>query len=189
MRRSGVMRLREVETPALTHLAAWLDPPGGPAAGALRDPAGELVQDTIHDELRTWIARFGSPHRAVQPGTVAATTSGALAEQGIRRLYHLAVAVPKPGTNDYDVQPADVTRGVARAFAVLAAERRAFSPPLRSICFPLIGAGRGGLQPEASLNAVWAAVEAELARGGGWHIHFVAPRPANAALFERLLSM
>ncbi|MEU5000830.1 hypothetical protein [Streptomyces sp. NPDC021622] len=157
-------------------------------AGALKDPAGGLVEDHVHDELRGWAARHGAPGRAALPGTVVATSSGALAGQGVRRIYHAAVAVPRPETNDYDVQPADVTRGVARAFALLAEESRASDPPLTSICLPLLGAGRGGLPPLESFGALWAAVEAELARGAEWDVHFVVRRHARADLIERLLA-
>jgi O-acetyl-ADP-ribose deacetylase (regulator of RNase III) len=157
-------------------------------AGAHRDPMGGLVDDHIHDELRGWAARHGAPGRAALPGTVAVTSAGALAGQGIRRIYHVAVAVPRPETNDYDVQPADVTRGVARVFALLAEEAGRHDPPLRSVCLPLLGAGRGGLPPLESFGAVWAAVEAELARGADWDIHFVVRRHARADLLERLLA-
>ncbi|QGV77440.1 hypothetical protein [Streptomyces ficellus] len=166
-------------------------------AGADLDPTGGLVTDRVHDELRGWAARHGTPGRAVLPGTVAPTSAGALAAQGIRRIYHLAVAQPRPGTNDYDVQPADVTRGVARVFALLAEESARFDPPLRSVCLPLVGAGRGGLTPLESFGALWPAVEAELARGaeqgarggaGPWEVHLVVRAHARADLIERLLA-
>ncbi|WP_372348850.1 hypothetical protein [Streptomyces sp. KL116D] len=156
-------------------------------AAARRDPAGELVEDHVQTELGEWAARHGVAGRVVQPGTVAATSAGVLGEQGVRRIYHVAVAVPRPGTNDYDVQPADVTRGVTRVFALLAEESARHDPPLRSLCLPLLGAGRGGLAAAVSLRAVWAAVEAELARGADWDVHFVVRRPERADLVERLL--
>ncbi|PKV87549.1 hypothetical protein [Streptomyces sp. TLI_146] len=156
-------------------------------AGALRDPAGGLVEDRIHDELRAWVARHGRPGGAVAPGTVAVTGAGALERQGVRRLYHAAVAVPRAGTNDYDVLPADVTRAVARAFALLGEEAGRHRPPLTSLCLPLLGAGRGGLAPADSLAAMWAAVEAELARGARWDLHFVVRRAERADLIEQLL--
>jgi len=157
-------------------------------AGAHRDPVGGLVEDRIDDELRGWTARHGVPGRAAQPGTVAVTSAGTLADQGIRRIYHVAVAIPRPETNDYDVRPADITRGVARVFALLAEEAPRHDPPLRSVCLPLLGGGRGGLTPLESFGAVWAAVEAELARGADWEIHFVVRRHARADLLERLLT-
>ncbi|MFJ9820648.1 macro domain-containing protein [Streptomyces sp. NPDC101151] len=147
---------------------------------------GDVLDDPVQDELRKWTARHGTSGRAVRPGTVAATGAGALAEQGVRRIYHAAVAVPRAGTNDYDVLPSDVTRAASRALAVLADEHDRFAPPLRSVCFPLLGSGRGGLPYDISLAAVWAAVEAELARGAGWDVHFVVRTPEAAALVERI---
>ncbi|MER6996710.1 hypothetical protein [Streptomyces sp. NPDC000410] len=155
-------------------------------AAAVRGVTGDVLDDPVHDELRKWAARHGTSGRPVVPGTVAPTGSGALAAQGIRRIYHAAVAVPRAGTNDYDVLPADVTRAAARVLHVLAAEHDRFEPPLRSVCFPLLGSGRGGLPYGISVGALWAAVEAELARGARWEVHFVVRTPEAAALLERL---
>ncbi|MYR44206.1 hypothetical protein [Streptomyces sp. SID5910] len=157
-------------------------------AGARTDVTGGVVEDHVHDELRDWAARHGIPGRAALPGTVAATSAGAMAAQGVRRIYHLAVAVPRPGTNDYDVQPADITRAVDRAFTLLAEESGRHDPPLTSVCLPLLGAGRGGLPALESFGALWTAVEAELARGAPWDIHLVMRRQARADLVERLLT-
>ncbi|MFF8877531.1 hypothetical protein [Streptomyces flaveolus] len=157
-------------------------------AAARTDATGGVVEDHVHDELRDWAVRHGIPGRAALPGTVAATSAGAMAAQGVRRIYHLAVAVPRPGTNDYDVQPADITRAVDRAFTLLAAESARHDPPLASVCLPLLGAGRGGLPALESFGALWTAVEAELARGAPWDIHLVMRRQARADLVERLLT-
>ncbi|MEU4065437.1 hypothetical protein AB0F25_23970 [Streptomyces wedmorensis] len=155
-------------------------------AAARRGVTGDVMEDPVHDELRAWAAGHDVAGRAVLPGTVVATGAGALAERGVRRIYHAAVAVPRAGTNDYDVLPSDVTRAVSRALALLAEEHDRFDPPLRSVCFPLLGSGRGGLTHEVSLAAVWAAVEAELARGAGWDVHFMVRSPEAAALVERI---
>ncbi|WP_326612350.1 macro domain-containing protein [Streptomyces scopuliridis] len=157
-------------------------------AGALRGLTGEVLGDPIHDELRDWATARGTSGRPVLPGTVAVTGSGALAGQGVRRVYHAAVAVPRAGTNDYDVLPADVTRAVAHALELLAEEHERFDPPLRSVCFPLLGSGRGGLPYEESVRAVWAAVDAELARGAGWDIHLIVRGLAPAGLVVRMLT-
>ncbi|MEV6573941.1 hypothetical protein [Streptomyces sp. NPDC051577] len=165
-------------------------------AGAYRDSVGRLVEDRIRDELRSWTDRFAPGALPVAPGTVAVTGAGALAHQGIRRIHHAAVAVPRPGTNDYDVLPDDVTRAVTRVFALLAesggpkarAAQGMPEEPLRSVCLPLLGAGRGGLTPTESFSALWAGVEAELARGGGWDIHILVRRTERAALVAELLA-
>ncbi|MFE1880090.1 hypothetical protein [Streptomyces diastatochromogenes] len=155
-------------------------------AASVRGVTGDVLDDPVHDELTKWASRHATSGRAVLPGTVAATGAGALAGQGVRRIYHAAVAVPRAGTNDYDVLPSDITRAASRALAVLAEEHDRFDPPLRSVCFPLLGSGRGGLPYDVSLAAVWAAVEAELARGAGWDVHFVVRTPAAAAFVERI---
>ncbi|MFI6419001.1 hypothetical protein ACIBG6_16560 [Streptomyces sp. NPDC050842] len=157
-------------------------------AGARLDATGGVVEDRVHDELLDWATRHGLPGRAVTPGTVVPTSAGALAEHGVRRIYHVAVTQPRPGTNDYDVQAADVTRGVTRAFALIGQEAEAFSPPLRSICLPLLGAGRGGLTPLESFGAIWSAVEAELFRGHRWQLHFVVRTQDRADFVSRLLA-
>ncbi|MCM1971802.1 hypothetical protein [Streptomyces sp. G1] len=155
-------------------------------AAAVHGMTGELLDDPLPAELHKWAEQHGTSGRAVRPGTVAATGAGALAAQGVRRIYHAAIAVPRAGTNDYDVLPADVTRAVSRVLALLAEERDRHVPPLRSVCFPLLGSGRGGLSYEVSVGAVWAAVEAELARGARWDVHFVVRTPRAAAVVERI---
>ncbi|AUG76309.1 hypothetical protein CFP65_1410 [Kitasatospora sp. MMS16-BH015] len=156
-------------------------------SGALRGPTGDVIEDRLAVELRRWLDEHGAAGRAVPPGTVAPTSAGALVEQGVRRVYHAALAVPRAGTNDYDVHPADVTRCAARALALLAEEHAAHRPPLRSVCFPLLGAGRGGLQPELSLRALWAAVEAELSRGAPWELHLLVRHPHQLRLVGAVL--
>ncbi|WP_405392688.1 hypothetical protein OG596_35785 [Streptomyces sp. NBC_01102] len=155
-------------------------------AASVRGVTGAVLEDPLPQELREWAVRHGTSGRAVLPGTVAATGSGALAGQGVRRIYHAAIAVPRAGTNDYNVLPADVTRSVSRALAVLAEESDRHTPPLRSVCFPLLGSGRGGLSYQVSLAAVWAAVEAELAGGARWDVHFVVRTAEAAELVERI---
>ncbi|MFF7177620.1 hypothetical protein [Streptomyces sp. NPDC008121] len=188
--------LRDVDvvvSPVNTHLALP-EPYKSSVSASLRRAAslwgvtGDVLDDPVHDELLRWKAHHGTSGRPVLPGTVAATGTGALAAQGVRRIYHAAVAVPRAGTNDYDVLPADVTRAATQVFAGLARESARFDPPLRSVCFPLLGAGRGGLPYRASIAALWPAVEAELSRGAAWDLHFVVRGPAAAGVLERLLT-
>ncbi|MFD3521806.1 macro domain-containing protein [Streptomyces sp. NPDC058653] len=155
-------------------------------AASVRGVTGDLLDDPVEDELRKWRARNGTSGRPVIPGTVAPTGSGALAAYGVRRIYHAAVAVPRAGTNHYDVLPADITRAASRAIALLAEEHDRHTPPLRSVCFPLLGSGRGGLPYRVSAAAVWSAVEAELARGARWDVHFVVRAPEAARAVERV---
>lgn len=149
-------------------------------AAARRGPDGAIVADDLADELRLWVSRHGRPGMPVTAGTVAATSAGALSEQGIRRIYHAAVATPRSGTNDYDVMPTAITQAVHASFAMARDERPRFTPPLNSLGFPLLGAGRGGLDPASSFVWIWAALEREIPPDNTWAIHFITHRRATA---------
>ncbi|CAJ58893.1 MULTISPECIES: hypothetical protein [Frankia] len=144
---------------------------------AVRGPAGEVADDVVPRELAAQCA----PGLAVEPGTVLATSGGELRHQGVRRVYHAAVACPRAGTNEYDTDPAAVGLAVANIFRLARTENRALNPPLTSIALPLLGAGRGGLDPMTSLTWIWGSLEVELARDASWHIHFVARNPEIGA--------
>lgn len=149
-------------------------------AACHRGADGEVVADVIADELAAWLSKHGRPGLPVAAGTVAPTSAGAMAAQGVRRVYHAAVTTPRPGTNDYDVEPTAVAQAASRALALARAERGEFSPPLRSIGFPLLGAGRGGLHPQTSFAWLWAAIERDFAANGPWELHFLTRRRATA---------
>ncbi|HEY6787119.1 MAG TPA: hypothetical protein VI365_07385, partial [Trebonia sp.] len=149
-------------------------------ASARHAADGSVVADEVADELRAWVAANGRPGMPVAEGTVAATSSGAMADQGVRRIYHAAITAPRPGTNDYDVQPTAIARAVHATFTIARAERGRFSPRLGSLCFPLLGAGRGGLAPETSFDWIWSALEHEVRADNTWEIHFIAHRKAVA---------
>ncbi|MFE7133754.1 hypothetical protein ACFVIM_23150 [Streptomyces sp. NPDC057638] len=154
-------------------------------AAAGRDATGHAVDDPVYDALLGWRRENGALGRPVQPGTIAPTGSGALAARGVRRIYHAAVAVPRPGTSDYDVNPQDVVTAVGAALALMDRERGEFTPPLRSICFPLLGSGRGGLSTHASVSALWTA----LAAGAGAEpaVHLVVRRARQADVVREAL--
>lgn len=154
-------------------------------AGAVRDARGDVTGDPVHEELARWRRENGVTGRPVLPGTVAPTGPGALAARGVRRIYHAAVTIPRPGTNDYVVTPQDVATAAARALALMDEERDAHTPPLRSICFPLLGAGRGGLPTQTSLSALWSALAADSAPDR--RLHLVVRRPLLAELVADVL--
>jgi O-acetyl-ADP-ribose deacetylase (regulator of RNase III) len=145
-----------------------------------RAPDGAVVADEVVDELRSWVRDNGRPGMPVAVGSVAPTSAGALRQQGIRRIYHAAVASPQPGTNDYDVTPAAITLAVHATFDVARSERGRFSPPLESLVFPLLGAGRGGLDPATSFAWIWAAIEHEMRADNTWKMHFVTHQRTTA---------
>jgi hypothetical protein len=147
---------------------------------AERGADGTVVGDTIAAELRSWLAAHARPGLPVDAGTVVATSGGTLAGQGIRRIYHAAIASPRPGTNDYHVEPASITRAVHAIFATARSERGLFQPPLSSLGFPLLGAGRGGLAAATSFTWMWAAMEHEMRADSSWLIHFITRRRSTA---------
>jgi O-acetyl-ADP-ribose deacetylase (regulator of RNase III) len=157
-------------------------------AAAVRSTDGQIVADVVADELQSWIRRHGRPGLPVAPGTVAATSSGDMAGRGIRRIYHAAIASPRPGTNDYDVEPTAIAHAVRNVFALARAERQRFGPALRSLGFPLLGAGRGGLHPATSFTWIWTSIEREIRDGGPWEIHFITRcRPTADLIIARLV--
>jgi O-acetyl-ADP-ribose deacetylase (regulator of RNase III) len=142
-------------------------------AAAHRGADGAIVTDPVAAELQAWMTANGRRGLPVSAGTVAATSAGGLSSQGIRRIYHAAVATPRPGTNEYDVEPTSISQAVHATFAAARAERDQFQPRLTSLGFPLLGAGRGGLPPAVSFTWIWAATERELRADGSWRIHFI----------------
>ncbi|MBD3004135.1 Appr-1-p processing protein [Streptomyces sp. 5-10] len=140
-------------------------------AAAVRDPAGEIVDDVLARELAAWLRAHGRPGLPIRPGTVVPTSPGALAARGVRRIYHAAVATPLDDT--YEVRPESIARAVGACFALARAERDRYEPALSSICFPLLGAGRGGLTPAVSATWLRWAIRDELARDARWRVHLV----------------
>lgn len=150
-------------------------------AAAIRDEAGETVDDVLVRELVEWMrahARVGLP---VRPGTVVPTSPGALAERGVRRIHHAAVASPASDGRGYRVDPHVLAEAIAASFRLARAERDTYDPPLSSICFPLLGAGHG-LPPEKAARWLCWAVHEELRRDPSWTVHLVAQRPELAKL-------
>lgn len=142
-------------------------------AAARREADGTIVDDPVAAELHAWMTSNGRRGLPVSAGTVAVTSAGGLAGQGIRRIYHAAVTSPRPGTNEYDVEPTSISQAVHATFAAARAERDQFRPRLTSLGFPLLGAGRGGLSPAVSFTWIWAAAEREMRADSSWSIHFI----------------
>jgi hypothetical protein len=154
-------------------------------AAAERDEAGVVTRDVVHDELRAWVVEHGSPGQPVEPGLVVPTSSGSLTGQGVRRIYHAAVAIPKVGTHEYTVTWESVGRSVHSVFSRLRVERARFNPPLHSVSLPLFGAGYGRIDLTESWLWLWRSVRAELARDGEWEIHLTALTAPQAVTILR----
>jgi O-acetyl-ADP-ribose deacetylase (regulator of RNase III) len=155
---------------------------------AVKSTDGQVLIDVVDSELTDWISKNARPGLPVAPGTVAPTSAGELARHGIRRLYHVATVSPRPVTDDYTVEPAAIVEGVRNALALARAERALFSPALASIAFPLLGAGRGGLDPATSFDWLWSALERQVAEAAQWELHFFTRMSAIADLMAARLS-
>ncbi|MET9449872.1 macro domain-containing protein [Streptomyces cinerochromogenes] len=151
-------------------------------AAALRDASGEIVDDVLSRELGVWLRTHGRSGRPVRPGTVIATSSGALAAQGVRRIHHAAIATPVGGGDRYHVSPAVLGEVVRTSFELARHESEFLSLPMSSICFPLLGAGRGGLPVETVARRLLDAVRAELHRDPSWSVLMVTPEESHARL-------
>jgi O-acetyl-ADP-ribose deacetylase (regulator of RNase III) len=155
---------------------------------ALKSADGQVIIDVVDSELSVWISKNARPGLPVAPGTVAPTSAGELERHGIRRLYHVAAASPRPPSDDYITEPAAVVEGVRNILALARSERTSFSPPLKSIAFPLIGAGRGGLDPATSFDWLWSALERQAAEAARWELHFFTRMRGIADLMSARLS-
>ncbi|GAB3716859.1 hypothetical protein GCM10027598_27020 [Amycolatopsis oliviviridis] len=140
-------------------------------AAAKKGPAGEIIEDTAAAELDAWMrenGRFGLP---VEPGTVAATSSGDLIRRDVHRIYHAAIGIPVPGTDRFEVSPVSVAQAVHNVFDLARRERDEDGLPLRSVLMPLFGAGLGGLDPAICFEWMWRALEQELRKDDAWEVH------------------
>ncbi|WP_225827544.1 macro domain-containing protein [Streptomyces naphthomycinicus] len=151
-------------------------------AAALRDAAGEIVDDVLSRELNVWQRTHGRSGRPVRPGTVVATSSGALAAQGVRRVHHAAIATPVGDGDRYHVSPAVLGEAVRTSFELARHESEFLSLPMSSICFPLLGSGRGGLPVETVARRLLDAIREELRRDPSWSVLLVTPEESHARL-------
>jgi hypothetical protein len=142
------------------------------AAAHRNADTGEIVDDVISRELAD---RFTSSHRQGLPaaaGTVLVTSSGCLIEQGIQRVLHAAIAVPRPSGRGYYVDPAAISVAIRNVFRIASDDRAAAPPGPRSIGFPLFGSGCGALPRQQSLDWLMAFL-AEIPSCEGWDLHLL----------------
>ncbi|MFE1883548.1 macro domain-containing protein [Streptomyces diastatochromogenes] len=149
-------------------------------AAALRDASGEIVDDVLAHELGVWLRTHGRAGVPVRPGTVVATSSGALAAQGVRRVHHAAIAAPVGDGDRYHVTPAVLAEAVRTTFELARRESEFLSLPMSSICFPLMGTGRGGLSVETAARALLGAIREELRQDPSWSVLVVTPEESHA---------
>ena len=156
-------------------------------AAAERSPSGVIHWDLATDGLQAWMKRNHILGIRMNPGTIAPTDPGALRYRGITRIYHAAVVEPRLDTQEYYVNPNTIGEVVHNVFKTARAERDGPGLNLASICFPLLGAGRGGLSPMISFEHTWSAIEEELRDDAAWDIHFVSWKPEEFNLIRTAL--
>jgi O-acetyl-ADP-ribose deacetylase (regulator of RNase III) len=122
--------------------------------GAEIDAFGAVVDDCIADELTTLMKGKTS----VDPGQVVMTGPGALAQtHGVMRIFHAAAVQGQPGQGYEQVK--NIERCVTMALG-LAETVRSGDQQAASIIFPLLGAGVGGADLDAtSRRLLNAAIE------------------------------
>jgi pimeloyl-ACP methyl ester carboxylesterase/O-acetyl-ADP-ribose deacetylase (regulator of RNase III) len=145
-------------------------------AAADKSEGGQIIEDVAGDHLTAWLRSHAAYGLQVPEGTVAPTPSGGLAQRNVKRIYHAAIATPVSGTNGYHVSPQAISKAVHNVFALARRERQELGLPLRSICLPLFGAGRGRMSAARSFELVWDALTGELADDPTWTVHFTARR-------------
>ena len=157
-------------------------------AAARRNAAGAVIEDVVVGELTRWLAAHVPGGSTVELGTVAPTAPGRLAERGVRRIYHAAVVLPRPQTNAYDITASGVMSAVRHCFDLARTEREGAEPGLRSIMFPLFGAGQGGITAEESFAYLWPGLVDALTTDPTWDVHLSTWRTDETVVVLRGLA-
>ena len=106
--------------------------------GAEKDDNGELVKDTIANELVELLAG----RESVTPGAVYVTSSGSLAgTMGVKKIFHAATTHGVPGSGYQVIR--DVEKCVTNTLRRMD-DTRYHADGLGTIIFPMIGTGEGG---------------------------------------------
>jgi O-acetyl-ADP-ribose deacetylase (regulator of RNase III) len=114
--------------------------------GAKRDRAGQVIDDTVANELA---AAMGTA-QSVPPGTIIVTSAGELTKtNGVKRIFHAAAVYGQLGVGYTTVR--DVETCVSEALRT--ADDPEYEPEkLRSIVFPILGAGSGGADLNTTIH-------------------------------------
>lgn len=115
-------------------------------AGAEKDAENNIIEDTIADDLKNKLGGRGH----VRIGTILETVPGALAEYGVKRIFHIATAYSRPGRG-ITADPNAIEECVERVLAHAHKRNQGFRllrSTYKSILIPLIGTGDGGLSRE-----------------------------------------
>lgn len=120
--------------------------------GSTRDDSGRVRHDRIAEELDAVVGES----RPVAPGTAVVTSAGALTESNnVRYIIHVAAVQGEPGAGFRQVR----NIGWCVTNVLQQAERLARSDSaVRTILFPLLGAGVAGAEIEDTAHAMLLAV-------------------------------
>jgi O-acetyl-ADP-ribose deacetylase (regulator of RNase III) len=159
--------------------------------GARRDDVGDIVEDTIADELR---ARMRG-RQQVNPGMVVSTGSGSLAESHhVRRIFHVASVYGVIGGGYHPIAQVEqcVTAALVQADRESARLEKAGEAPYRSILFPLLttGSGSASLVDNArkQLEAARNYLEARAAITRLERVCFLAPTKRHLSALQVALA-
>ncbi|HRL76892.1 MAG TPA: hypothetical protein PK440_16415 [Candidatus Accumulibacter phosphatis] len=159
--------------------------------GARRDDVGDIVEDTIADELRAKMRG----RQQVNPGMVVSTGSGSLAESHhVRRVFHVASVYGVIGGGYHPIAQVEhcVTAALLQADRESARAEKAGESPYRSILFPLLttGSGSGSLVDSArkQLDAARNYLEARVAVTRLERVCFLAPTKRHLSALQVALA-
>ncbi|MEF8755039.1 MAG: hypothetical protein V5B60_14105 [Accumulibacter sp.] len=159
--------------------------------GARRDDVGDIVEDTIADELR---ARMRG-RQQVNPGMVVSTGSGALAESHhVRRIFHVASVYGVIGGGYHPIAQVEqcVTAALVQADRESARLEKAGEAPYRSILFPLLATGSGSASlvdnARKQLEAARNYLEARAAATRLERVCFLAPTKRHLSALQVALA-
>jgi O-acetyl-ADP-ribose deacetylase (regulator of RNase III) len=104
--------------------------------GAKKDYNEEIIEDSIAIQL----AKAKGDRETVNPFTVLVTDAGALEQsRGVKRIFHIAATMGVPGIGWTAIEP--VYKSITKCLQVADARNE----DLKSIIFPMLGTGIGGL--------------------------------------------
>lgn len=117
--------------------------------GAVRDEVGQVIDDRVAGELDRKVAG----RLPVRPGTAIVTGAGELSRCEVRYLVHVASVQGEPGAGFRQIS--EIGRCVTNV--LIEVDKIATQPPLRTILFPLLGAGQGRAEPGPTISALAGA--------------------------------
>ena len=118
--------------------------------GATKDDHGKVIEDVISEALRRELELKGS--LTVEPGTVIFTTPGALERtHDVKRLVHVAAVQGQAGRGFRQI--ADIGCGVTKVLQELDSN----GAQMRSVVFPLMGAGQANADVENTIDSLYQA--------------------------------